>query len=188
MFDKTIVRSLLQAGLAVSARCKSRRSGATACAEGNAMPSPTRKRSALGKISLHPSGNCAHHRLRCGVGRLGGVFVLLGLVATRADGQIIIADYPMNEASWSGPGPQVIDSTGNGHNGTAMGGATTISDPAFGQVGSFDGSDQYVIVSGSYPMSGAVDHGLGRPGEQPEFTGYAHRHRRRERRGRSLWY
>ncbi len=80
---------------------------------------------------------------------------MLGLVATRADGQIIIADYPMNEASWSGPGPQVIDSTGNGHNGTAMGGATTISDPAFGQVGSFDGSDQYVIVSGSYPMSGA---------------------------------
>ena len=47
MSDKTIVRNSLQAGLAVSARCKSPRSGVTACAERIVTLSHTRKRSAL---------------------------------------------------------------------------------------------------------------------------------------------
>ena len=67
----------------------------------------------------------------------------------------MIAKYPMNEASWSGPAPQVADATGNGHNGTAIGGATTVSDPEFGQVGSFNGNGQYVAAAGTYSMSGA---------------------------------
>jgi hypothetical protein len=67
-----------------------------------------------------------------------------------------LLEYPMNERNWTGTAPQVVDSTGNGYNGTAVGGANTVSDPSFGQVGSFDGSGQYVTVAGaSYSMSGA---------------------------------
>lgn len=40
----------------------------------------------------------------------------------------MIASYPMNEASWAGAPPQVLDATGNGHNGTAVGGAETVPD------------------------------------------------------------
>jgi hypothetical protein len=61
----------------------------------------------------------------------------------------------MNESSWSGAAPQVIDSSGNGHNGTAVGGANTVSSSMFGQVGSFDGNGQYVSMGGSGAISGA---------------------------------
>jgi hypothetical protein len=67
-----------------------------------------------------------------------------------------LVEYPMNEPNWSGPAPQVVDATGNGYNGTAVGGANTVADPIFGQVGGFDGNGQYVTVAGpSYSLSGA---------------------------------
>ena len=64
------------------------------------------------------------------------------------------AEFPMNEVSWTGPAPQVVDSTGNGHDGTAVGGANTVADSTFGRVGSFDGSGQYVTVGGSGSIAG----------------------------------
>ena len=67
----------------------------------------------------------------------------------------IIAQFPMNEPSWRGPAPQVIDTSGNGHDGTAIGGANTVADSRFGQVGSFDGIGQLVEVGGSGAISGA---------------------------------
>jgi hypothetical protein len=67
----------------------------------------------------------------------------------------LVAYLPMNEASWSGSPPQVIDTTGNGHDGTAIGGANTVADTMFGQVGSFDGNGQYVSIGGSGTISGA---------------------------------
>ena len=67
-----------------------------------------------------------------------------------------LLEYPMNETNWSGTAPQVNDSTGNGHNGAAAGGANTVSDLHFVKVGGFNGSGQYVTVAGpSYSMSGA---------------------------------
>src|SRR5262249_9937826 len=66
----------------------------------------------------------------------------------------LIAYYPMNEANWSGP-DSVTDATGNGHNGTPVGGATTVPDSQFGRVGSFDGKGQYVTVGGSGVITGA---------------------------------
>jgi hypothetical protein len=65
----------------------------------------------------------------------------------------LVVSYKMNEASWAGPPPQVMDSSGNGNNGTAGGGANTASDPMFGTVGSFSGSGQYVTVSGSESLT-----------------------------------
>jgi Concanavalin A-like lectin/glucanases superfamily/PEP-CTERM motif len=67
----------------------------------------------------------------------------------------LVASLAMNESSWSGAAPQVIDSSGNGHNGTAVGGANTVSSSMFGQVGGFDGNGQYVSVGGSGTISGA---------------------------------
>lgn len=63
--------------------------------------------------------------------------------------------FAMNEASWLGSAPQVIDSSGNGHGGTVSGGANTVADSMFGRVGSFDGSGQYVNVGGSGTSTGA---------------------------------
>lgn len=66
-----------------------------------------------------------------------------------------IAFFPMDEGSWLGTAPQVLDATGNGHDGSAVGGANTVNDSTFGQVGSFDGNGQYVTVGGSGSMTGA---------------------------------
>ena len=67
----------------------------------------------------------------------------------------LVASLPMNEASWTGSPPQVMDVSGNGHNGTAVGGANTVADSMFGRVGSFDGNGQYVSMGGSGAISGA---------------------------------
>lgn len=67
----------------------------------------------------------------------------------------LVAYLPMNESSWSGAPPQVIDTTGNGHNGTVVGGANTVADSMFGRVGSFDGNGQLVDLGGSGTISGA---------------------------------
>lgn len=79
---------------------------------------------------------------------------IFAFISVRANADLVVS-YPMNEASWSGPAPQVTDASGNGHDGTAVGGANTVSNATFGQVGSFDGSGQYVSVGGSGTMSGA---------------------------------
>ena len=67
----------------------------------------------------------------------------------------LVASFPMNEASWLGTAPQVIDTSGNGHNGTAFGGANTVADSTFGRVGSFDGSGQYIAIGGTGTSQGA---------------------------------
>jgi MSHA biogenesis protein MshQ len=92
--------------------------------------------------------------LRRQQGKLRAALITLGfLIPGVVNAQI--AYYQMNEASWSGTPPQVVDSSGNGHDGTAIGGANTVSSSMFGQVGSFDGDGQYVSVGGSGTISGA---------------------------------
>jgi len=66
-----------------------------------------------------------------------------------------VASFPMNEPSWSGAAPQVIDTSGNGHNGTVFGGANTVADSTFGRVGSFNGNSQYIAIGGSGTSTGA---------------------------------
>jgi len=69
------------------------------------------------------------------------------LMACNAKAQLV-ASWQLNQASWSGATGEVLDVTGN-HDGTAVGGAQTVYDTTFGQVGSFNGSGQYVSVGGS---------------------------------------
>jgi tetratricopeptide (TPR) repeat protein len=80
----------------------------------------------------------------------------LGLLATERSSvhAQLVARFTMNEATWTGPAPQVADSSGNGHNGTVIGSATTISDPMFGEVGDF-ASGQYVTIGGAGNIQGA---------------------------------
>lgn len=67
----------------------------------------------------------------------------------------VVAYFPMNEPNWTGPAPQVGDTSGNGHSGTVVGGANTVASSLFGQVGNFNGSGQYVDVGGTGSISGA---------------------------------
>jgi MSHA biogenesis protein MshQ len=84
------------------------------------------------------------------------ILICLTCTLARADGlPAPVASFPMNESNWSGAAPQVLDATGNGHSGTVVGHANTVSDSRFGQVGSFNGNGQYVDVGGSYSMTGA---------------------------------
>lgn len=58
-----------------------------------------------------------------------------------------VADYRFDESSWNGSAGQVLDSSANAANGTALGGASTV----LGKVcnaGLFNGTNQYVSVSG----------------------------------------
>jgi len=50
----------------------------------------------------------------------------------------------MNEGSWDGTEGEVIDSSGNGHDGTAKNGADTIADGKLGRCGQLDGVDDYL--------------------------------------------
>ena len=87
-----------------------------------------------------------------------GIFLacfLCLLVAPRDSRADLVASFPMNEATWAGAAPQVLDASGNGHNGTVVGGANTVSDGTFGRVGSFDGSGQYITVGGPGVSQGA---------------------------------
>ena len=83
--------------------------------------------------------------------RLGAVALALAIACCASAQE---AFFKMNEPSWSGSAPQVVDSTGHGNDGTAVGGANTVSDPTYGQVGGFDGSGQYVQVGGNTTISG----------------------------------
>lgn len=53
-------------------------------------------------------------------------------------------EYRMDELQWQDSANEVVDSTGNNHDGQAKGGATTIEDGAICRAGEFDGSDDYV--------------------------------------------
>lgn len=53
--------------------------------------------------------------------------------------------WKTDEGSWTGAAGEVLDSSGNGNNGVAYGGANTISGK-FGNAGSFDGIDDYLSM------------------------------------------
>ena len=53
-------------------------------------------------------------------------------------------EYRMDELQWQGTANEVVDNTGNNHDGTAQGGVTTIENGAVCRAGEFDGSDDYV--------------------------------------------
>src|SRR5581483_10502762 len=95
--------------------------------------------------------------LRGSTMRVGVIAITLTLVLFVDQGRAgsLVVSYAMNEASWLGSAPQVVDASGNGHGGTASGGANTVTDSTFGRAGSFDGSGQYVSVGGSGTSTGA---------------------------------
>lgn len=53
-------------------------------------------------------------------------------------------EYRMDELQWQGDANEVLDNTGNNHDGQAQNGATTVDNGAICRAGSFDGSDDYV--------------------------------------------
>lgn len=55
-----------------------------------------------------------------------------------------ILEYQMDELLWQGGANEVIDNTGNAHDGQAQGGASTVDNGAICRAGNFDGSDDYV--------------------------------------------
>lgn len=71
---------------------------------------------------------------------------------TRAEEAPVYADptsgqigyWKMDEGSWSGASGEVKDSSGSGHDGTAISGATTSASGHFGRAGSFSGAQGYV--------------------------------------------
>jgi hypothetical protein len=58
----------------------------------------------------------------------------------------LVGYWKMDEDDWNGTAGEVIDSSGNGNNGTASGGATTTAGK-FGNGGDFDGSDDKIVVN-----------------------------------------
>lgn len=73
--------------------------------------------------------------------------------ATPSDGSADIWDantilvWHMQEASWSGVASEVVDSSGEGNHGTAVGDATTIDGGYFARGGTFDGDGDSVSVA-----------------------------------------
>jgi len=74
----------------------------------------------------------------------------------------LIANYRMDETSWTGASGQVLDSSGRGYHATAFNGATTggatpaippaiPGSPGTCNFGVFDGSNDYVAVPASFP-------------------------------------
>ena len=59
----------------------------------------------------------------------------------------------MDESSWNGTPTEVIDSSGNGNNGTSIDGATTGSLSKYGRAGMFDGND-HVSINDSPTLHG----------------------------------
>jgi len=75
----------------------------------------------------------------------------------------LVTMYPsailhMDEASWNGTADEVADSTGNGNDGTATNGVTTVAGGKFGRAGNFDAVDDYINVphDSSINPSGAI--------------------------------
>lgn len=61
-----------------------------------------------------------------------------------------VVDYRMNEPSWSGPAPQVTDSSGAGNHGTAQGGVQSVVTTR-GRAGFFDGTDDRIAIGNVIP-------------------------------------
>ena len=53
-------------------------------------------------------------------------------------------EYRMDELQWQDQANEVVDNTGNNHDGQAKGGATTVEDGAICRAGEFDGGDDYI--------------------------------------------
>ena len=58
----------------------------------------------------------------------------------------LIGYWKMDEVSWNGTLGEVLDSSGNENNGTAMNGANTTVFGMYGRAGEFDGVDDYVDI------------------------------------------
>jgi len=92
-----------------------------------------------------------------GMGTVKGAAAVLGTTKEKAGGvnlsDGLVGYWKMDESSWNGTSGEVIDSSGNGNNGTSYGGATTGAGK-FGNGGSFDGNDDYVDVGDQSSLEG----------------------------------
>ncbi|MBU4421551.1 LamG domain-containing protein [Patescibacteria group bacterium] len=61
----------------------------------------------------------------------------------------LVAYYKFDETSWNGTAGEVIDSSAYQHQGTAYGGASTTPSAVYGRAGTFDGSNDELVVSGN---------------------------------------
>ncbi|MEM7206812.1 MAG: DUF6701 domain-containing protein [Pseudomonadota bacterium] len=59
-----------------------------------------------------------------------------------------VAEWQFDEYRWTGTSDEVVDFKGNGLDGTAAGGATTVDAGQVCAAGTFDGTDDYINVSG----------------------------------------
>jgi len=66
---------------------------------------------------------------------------IYGLSSDLDDG--LVGHWKMDEASWSGTSGEVMDSSGAGNHGTAIGGVTT-TNGRIGNAGDFDGTNDYI--------------------------------------------
>ncbi len=61
--------------------------------------------------------------------------------------QNLVGHWKMNESSWNGTVNEVKDSSGFNHHGQAVNGASTTADEQFKRAGSFDGSNDYLLIN-----------------------------------------
>lgn len=86
---------------------------------------------------------------RTATGNTGAVNIGQSIVlAARTTVPSPVAEYRLDETSWSGAAGEVLDSSGNGLNGTALGGAqTTTANAYLCRSGQFDGANRRVDVA-----------------------------------------
>jgi hypothetical protein len=89
-----------------------------------------------------------------GISSKKGASVTFGSASDNWFNDGLAAYWKMDESSWSGAAGEVIDATGNGHNGTVTGSANTHVG-RFGYGANLDGTDDYISVSS--PAGGALD-------------------------------
>lgn len=94
-----------------------------------------------------------------GSGSVKGTSAALGVSSKNNDALSngLVGYWKMDEASWNGTAGEVIDSSGNGNNGTANCGGTcskpTTGSGKFGNGGVFDGVDDYVGINYTNPTT-----------------------------------
>jgi MSHA biogenesis protein MshQ len=86
-------------------------------------------------------------------GGSGGSGIVVVRYSPPSGGTTPVGEWRMDEQAWNGTSGEVADSSGNGNDGTAQGGATTAGasparsgDPGTCRYGTFDGNDDYVSV------------------------------------------